>query len=233
MAVNFAQVPQRSAPSVRSRPVLRPCGIGGCRKPRVTGEKTCFDHIDVAELERAIEEPDVDDEPEQIHPQREEVAPAYVADAEKEMSEMPKKAEKFLCKQGCGRALTSEGRRVQHEMHCKGKPATSGRIAAREAAAAPAKKRTRHKRARPVSRPQVRSQKRKRSKGQAHRTPPPAAAVVVGASCESCSHQAMCGLRPQLEAAAHKALEGLKRTKITATPQIVVSCSSFAPAAAE
>ena len=40
---------------------LRPCSHPGCRRPRLLGERTCFDHLDIAELERAIADPDDDE----------------------------------------------------------------------------------------------------------------------------------------------------------------------------
>jgi hypothetical protein len=43
------------------------------------------------------------------------------------------RTEEIACKQGCGKTFTTEAWRVRHELKCKGKPATSGRIASRSA----------------------------------------------------------------------------------------------------
>jgi hypothetical protein len=175
VAFNFASAPVRP-PRERA---LGPCHVSGCRKPRLKGETTCFDHLDLEELERAIAEPEDEELADRVHRLElvaqlpapiEEVAPV----AAQEEKEMAKKDEAFTCRQGCGRELTSAGRRAQHEVKCKGKVATSGRIAAAavsDAKPAVSRKPTRiasKKRARPVSRPQVRGQNRNR----AHRTPP-------------------------------------------------------------
>lgn len=42
-------------------------------------------------------------------------------------------ADGITCKQGCGKTFTQDGAwRVKHELKCKGKAATSGRIASRQ-----------------------------------------------------------------------------------------------------
>ncbi len=103
------------------------------------------------------------------------------------------KTDVIACKQGCGKTFTTEDWRVKHELKCQGKPATSGRIDARNGvtatAPAPSTKRGHAKqvlrrkrarsaskgRARPVSRPRVRSQKRK----SRERTPTAITPVVL------------------------------------------------------
>jgi hypothetical protein len=87
-------------------------------------------------------------------------------------------ADKILCKQGCGRELTSEGRRVQHELRCDGKPiATSGRIAANGGVPARSEK---NKRA--THRPGG-AARRLKAKGNGHigRTPPEPVALTPAA----------------------------------------------------
>lgn len=146
-----------------------PCGHAGrCKKPRLKGEKSCFDHLDLDELERQINEPDDEDLADNVIPiptrPRDEEAAPVAAQEETPVA--------IKCKQGCGKEFKTDGAwRANHELKCKGKVATSGRIAAgaggsggASSARADELLRSSKKPALPVSRPQVRGQNRKRER---------------------------------------------------------------------
>lgn len=187
MAINFASKPRRPP----SAYVLSPCGVlgtrGPCSRPRLKGERTCFDHLDVDELERAIAEPDEDDDVVvsiEIRSEPEEAsAPAVTAARQEEVASVPaaKNVKKpasmrldppFVC--GCGQLTTDwPPSKAKHQLKCAGVPiARSGRIAARSGTRAIAVVR-----AKPVVR-----RKRARIASNGHRTPPAAAVVAIAAA---------------------------------------------------
>jgi hypothetical protein len=180
-------------PPVRKLAICPKCN----KRPKLKGEATCFECLDVDELERAIAEPDPDDEDLEQRVERleavtqrsgEEAAPIP---AQKE-SDMSRKPETFTCRIGCGRDLTSEGRRAQHELKCKGKQATSGRIAERQKALVPAG--TSRRTSAPAKSRKARARKVAVRAGDGHRTPPGAVAQIAAAATDKAMEIVIAGL---------------------------------------
>jgi hypothetical protein len=148
---------------------MGPCARDGCTKPHVLGDRFCFDHLDPDELEAALLEPDDEDLEQRV--QRLEGQRAQGAPEENAMPAAKTSGRldpPWEC--GCGRFRTDwPASKAKHLLACDGTPpATSGRIAASSPQPVARKRKSPErtppaaKKARPVSRPHLRSKKRNR-----------------------------------------------------------------------
>lgn len=105
---------------------LRRCPRPGCTKTCPPGEKTCFDHIDLEELEADIASND--DELPDLTSSATSTAIHEVPAREEREEERPSVAIKVTCPK-CGKEFPN-GHPGQHIAKCKGPVETEGRIAA-------------------------------------------------------------------------------------------------------